>query len=149
MSRVLDPNTDSTAYEDIQSLVGITSDATEIDASPLFRSAESAVLAILPAAALPDGQSHPARDDIVMATVFFAVENYLLASEDSDRDTKVVKSEMIGATRREYVIAASASLSKEDRAAWFGAEGRKLLAPLKSTTLDTQAISTVNIKGTF
>lgn len=149
MSRVLDPNIDSQAYEQIQSLVGITSTPAEIDASPLFRIAESAVLAEIAAAALPDGRHHPAREDIVTATVFFAVENYLLASEDSETDTKVVKSETIGATRREYAIAASNSLSKEDKAAWFQTQARKILAPLGSTPVDTEAIATVNIKETF
>lgn len=150
MSRVLDPHTDTSTYEQIQRLVGITSTPAEIDASPLFWSAESEVLAQLPAAALPDGRSHPARDDIEIATVFFAVANYVLALEDSETDkTKVVKSETIGATRREYVIAASASLSKEDKSAWFETQARKILAPLGSTPVDTEAIATVNIKETF
>lgn len=160
MSRVLDPNTDSKAYAQIQSLVGITSTPAEIDASPLFWSAESAVLAEVPDAALPGGRTHASRTDIVNATVFLTVANYFLSGADDEsssggsRETGVVKSETIGSVRREYAvdantIAASASLSKEDRAAWFENAARKILASLVSVSVETEAIATVNIKETF
>ena len=152
MARVLDPNQDDASYEQFRNLVGITgitSTNAEIDASPLFRVAESAVLAAVPDAALPAGRSHTARADIETATVFFGVANHI-RGEDSkpSSQNKVIKSEAVGVIRREYAIAASASLSKEDRAAWFEAEARKLLAPLGST-IETEAIATVQIRETF
>ena len=151
MSRILehDNDTDNDAFEQIRSLAGTEDTDEAIDGSPLFRLAESAVLADVADAALPSGRTHANRDDIVTATIFFTVSHYLRALDESETSGSVVKSETIGAARREYVVDASSGISKLERAIFFETEARRILNSIGATSTDTDAIATVKFKGGF
>lgn len=150
MSQVVTPTDDATFYTDLQDLLDITSDAQTIDNSPLFKTSERTIIALIPGSQLPGGRTNTQRDDIVEALLYLSAYNFTQgggstatafkttqASGDKKSETTRIGPYQVSET---YDVGSSSSsggrISEEDRSDWFKEQYENALSRLGVKTLD-------------
>lgn len=140
MATIINPTQDPNAYTAIQELVGnLNATAAQIDASPLFRAAENAIVAVLPAAT---DRSYANRATVVSALEFLAAYNFISGGGTVANSQDTTTSEQLRSIteetrsisqRKEFVVGSSGvsiEENAENRATFFKDQADTLLAQL-------------------